>query len=111
MSINETIKSIHTLAILRDDMANRDSTSIVLTPFHSGTPADNQEPAHAAKEWTAQTYRGKGRWGTIMGEGATPEEALDRLLTGLVHAHRAVDGRRAVALKYAENGGNSTSGQ
>lgn len=102
MSINETIKSIHRLAVLRDDMPSHDGTSIVLSPFYSGTPANTQEPADAATTWTAQTYRGKGRWGTIMGEGDSPDAALKVLHDGLLHAHIRVDERRAEVLKSAQ---------
>jgi hypothetical protein len=98
MSINETIKSIHRLAVLRDDMTGREWTSIVITPVGSNAP-ESGEVADYSKSWEAQTYRGKGQWGTVHGIGEAPEEALNNLLSGLVDAHKALDERRAVALK------------
>lgn len=100
MDTNETVKSIHRLATLRDAPSQGYRVSIVLTPHPpSGDviPLDG-EPADVGS-WCAQTYMGRGKWGSIAAFGKDPEEALRDLLAGLVDAHKAVDERRAGVLK------------
>lgn len=106
MSINETIKSIHTLAVLRDDIAGKTVTSIVISPEVLESPQPG-ETADVAREWFAQTYRGKGQWGGVAGSGKTPEEALEALHRGLVNSHLALDSRRCDALMVASGLGLS----
>lgn len=99
MDVNETVKSIHRLATMRDGMGDAPRVSILLTPHGGGSPNDTGEIADSAPAWSAQTYQGKGKWGNLLGEGATPEDALENLRESLLIAHRAVDERRAAALK------------
>lgn len=50
--------------------------------------------------WNAQIRLGGGKWGELVGEGKTPEEAVESLLKSLVTAHKAVDERRERVLEF-----------
>lgn len=97
MSINDTVKSIHRLASLRDEPSDVHGLSIVLSPDAS-TP-EREKPEGL---WLAQTYRGKGRWGSVFGSGPTPETALSQLHVELLNAHLKADERRGQVLKAAQ---------
>lgn len=102
MDTNETVKSIHRLATLRDAPSHGYRVSIVLTPHPpSGDVAPTEGESADVGSWCAQTYMGRGKWGSIAAFGKGPEEALHGLLAGLVDAHKAVDARRSEALKTA----------
>lgn len=101
MSINDTVKSIHRLAVLRDVPSDGYRLSIVLTPHAPGHPS-TVEAADEAPTWCAQTYRGKGQWGNIAAFGVTPEAALGDLHSQLLNAHLKVDERREQVLKVAQ---------
>lgn len=101
MDVNEVVKSIHRLATMRDGMGEAPVVKIVIVPHGSSTPGSG-EVADSAPSWSAQTYQGKGQWGNLLGEGATPEDALKNLHESLIHAHKAVDARRAEAFEKSK---------
>jgi hypothetical protein len=105
MNVSATVKSIHRFAVLRYHRGGDGHVQIVIQPddaMKQATPSDAPpagESADRATTWLASTRQGGGDWGNVAGEGGTPEEALGRLLSGLLDAHRAVDERRAKALE------------
>lgn len=101
--MNELIKSVHELACMRYSEVPSANIGVILKPYtrEEGptTPMDG-EVANICM-WIAQVYMGKGRWGSIAGEGNTPQEALTSLHDGMVDAHKAVDERRDKILNMA----------
>lgn len=101
MSISETIKAVHVLAVLRHFETSATQIQVVFGPYdatESGPGSPWQEVAETCK-WSAQVRLGSGRWGHSVGVGATPEEAAQSLLGGYVAAHDAVNERRSDAFQ------------
>lgn len=100
MSINDTVKSIHRLALLSGAPPEDRRLSIVLTPHQLGLPASPDDANMGS--WWAQTYLGKGQWGSVVGTGPTPESAISQLHVELLNAHLKADERREQVLKAAQ---------
>lgn len=101
MDTNETVKSIHRLATLRDAPSQGLKLSIVLTPNAPENPSTKEAADNCS--WCAQTYMGKGQWGNIAAFGPSVEAALTSLHANLLAAHIKADERRAETLKAAQS--------
>lgn len=97
---NESLRAVHSLACLRHLDADPTQVSVVFRPISWETFGPAGAPLPADREvaevcnWQAQVRLGPGKWGHNIGPGATPEEALTRLLDGYCEAHNLVDARR-----------------
>lgn len=108
---NESIRAVHALAALRHLDTEAQQIGIVFTPLRADCyPAGEKAPpsvpecapGHSvgrehgeACHWEAQVRLGGGKWGTSVGVGFTPENALESLRQGYTSAHRLVDQRRS----------------
>lgn len=102
---DESLRAVHSLACLRHLDADPQQVSVVFKPlrpdcYPQGAKAPPSVPEDGGPEygqachWEAQVRLGPGKWGHSVGPGATPEEALTRLLDGYCEAHNLVDARR-----------------
>ncbi|AAK94409.1 hypothetical protein Mx8p73 [Myxococcus phage Mx8] len=103
---NESIRAVHSLAVLRHLDTEPQQIGIVFTPlradcYPAGEKAPSSVPTPPGQEhgeachWEAQVRLGGGKWGHAVGTGYTPENALESLRQGYTSAHREVDQRRA----------------
>ncbi len=105
-TFNESIRAVHALAVLRHLDTEPQQIGIVFRPLRpdcypageappESVPAPQGQELGEACHWEAQVRLGGGKWGSSVGVGYTPENALESLRQGYTSAHRAVDERRA----------------
>lgn len=106
-TFNESIRAVCALAALRHLEVEAQHIGILLKPLRPDCyPAGEKAPSSVsdcspsrehgeACHWEAQVRLGSGKWGTDVGVGFTPENALESLRQRYTVAHREVDERRA----------------